>query len=247
MKKIWILALGAMISFTACEKEEDELTEKEFVEKEHCEECGPDLDAYTDVHEIAVWHYEGTEEFEISLEEQWDENGHVHTEFFKTGGPSEAISVYFYDGEELYQFAGAGVSFGLAGSEIDLDTAEVVEFNEDYLFFSNDAEVGDSWKSYNWGKEVIKTFIEFSTIEVPAGEFCCKKIQINLGHNLICHQWVSEIGLIAEKFYQEGQEEPVAEYYLVDIEEHECDFDDEDEDQDVEDVEEDEETCDCQE
>jgi hypothetical protein len=241
MKKIWMLSLGALITFSACEKEEE--LKEELTEKEHCDDCGPELDAYTDVHEIAVWFYEGTEDFEISLEEQWDENDQVHTYFHKTGGPSEAISVYYHDEEELMQFAGAGVSFGLTGTPLDLETVEPVDYNTEHLFFSNEAEVGDSWNSFNWGKEVVKTFVGFSTIEVPAGEFCCKKIEIVLGHGLVCYQWVSEIGLIAEEYYQDGGKEPVAEYYLTDIEERECEY--EEKEEEYEEEEEQEENCEC--
>lgn len=228
MKKIVLLSLSALFMFSSCEKEE------------HCEECD-ELDAYTDIHEIAVWHYEGSEDFAISMEDDWDEGEDIHTLLYKTGGPSEAISLYHHDGEELYQYAGAGISFGLTGPAMDLDTAHFYDFPQKYLFFSNEAEIGDSWNSFNWGKEVIKTFVGFSVKEVPAGDFCCKKIEINLGHGLMCYQWVSEIGLVAEEFYQDGAKEPIAEYYLADIVEHDCEFEEEHEEEYEE-----EEECNCE-
>lgn len=234
-----MLSFSALVAFSACEKEE-ELTEFEFTENEHCEEC-EDFDAYTDIHEIAVWHYEGTENFEISTEDQWEEGNQIHTELFKTGGPSEAVSLYYHDEEEVWQMAGVGMSFGLTGSSVNLDSADWVEFPNQYLFFSNDAQIGDSWNSFNWGKEVIKKFVGYAIKEVPAGEFCCKKIEIDMGHGLMCYQWVSEIGLIAEEFYQDGAKEPVVEYFLTDIEEHECEFEEEEWE------EEEEEECDCEE
>lgn len=242
MKKIWMIPVVALLSLSACEKDE-EFKDEDFTKEEHCEECGEEeLHAYTDVHDIEVWHYEGTEDFEIYMEEQWDEAGHVHTTFHKTGGPGEAISMYYHDEEELFQFAGAGVSFGLTGTALNLDSAQATDYNQDYLFFSNDAKIGESWTSFNWGKEVVKTFVGFSTIEVPAGEFCCKKIEIKIGHDLVCYQWVTEIGLIAEEYYQGSDKEPIAEYYLTDIEEHECAWEEE-EDHD----EDDQEDCNCEE
>jgi hypothetical protein len=249
MKKILILSLAALFTFSACEKEE--LLNEEHTEYENCEECGDHLDAYTDVHDIGAWYYEGTEDFEMILEDQWEDgpDDNINTLFHKTGGPSEAVSVYYYEEEELYQIGGAGISFGLTDYPYDLDTACAKEFATRYLFFSNDAEIGDSWLSFNWGKEVTKTLVAIEVIEVPAGEFCCKKVEIDLGHGLICNQWVSEIGLIKEEFYQDGNQEPIAEYFLVDFEEHDdcAYFENEEEEWEEEEEHEEgeEEECDC--
>lgn len=246
MKKTWIYLMAAVaLTFTACEKEEEFENEHEGGEHLECEveeeECGEyEIFAYTDAHDFEVLQYGGTDEYEIINEhEWWEEVGseeQIHNEFFKEGA-TEAFTSFHWEDEQIYCDGGVGESFGINLVDAQIDPDNAVDYPASYLFFDNEAEEGDSWQSICWGVEVEKTFVGIDHIDVPAGEFCCKVIEIDLGHGTTCKQWVNEIGLIQEVFYENGQE--VAEYYLIDFEEFECD--------DCEEEEEFEEECECEE